>query len=93
MPHRKDKIQIDELSVLYTNSDCLRNKFDEFSAKISEKNSHFIVVMEVLPKNCSDPSVYCFPLNGYSLEVNVGAKKVIFVYISLSLSYSTVQDC
>ena len=39
---------------LYANADCLCNKFDEFSAKISERNLHIIVVPEALPKNCSD---------------------------------------
>ena len=92
MPHEKDKFKINELSVLCSNADCLCNKFNEFSLKISERNLHIIVVMEALPKNYSDLSVYYLPLNGYSLEVNVRAKRGIFVYISCSLSYSIVQD-
>ena len=48
--------------------------------------------MEALPKNYSDPPVYHSPLSSYSLEVNVRAKRGIFVYISRSLSYSIVQD-
>ena len=73
MPHRKDKFKIDESSVLYTDAYSLCNKFDEFSAKISNRNQQIIVVMEALPKNYSDPSVYCLHLNEYSLEVNVTA--------------------
>jgi len=57
----KDMFKIDELSVLYTNADCLCNKFDECSAKISERNLHIIVVMEALPKNGSDPSITICP--------------------------------
>jgi len=56
------------LSVLYTDADYLCNKFDEYSAKIFERNSHIIVVTETLLKNCSDPPVYHLPLNGYSLK-------------------------
>ena len=41
---QKGQFKIDELSVFYTDADCLRNKFDIFSVKISEKNLHIIIV-------------------------------------------------
>jgi len=47
MPHMKDMFKIDDLSVLYTNADCLCNKFDECSAKISERNLHIIDAFKI----------------------------------------------
>lgn len=81
-----------ELSVLYTKADCLSSKFDEFLALISVRKPHVIIVMESLPKNCSQPEVYFLQVLEYNLVVNSNYKRGIFVYVHTSLKYLEVNE-
>ena len=80
------------LSVLYTNADCLSTKIDEFHALISTRKPHVIVITESLPKNCQHPDVFFQQVPDYNLIINTNYKRGIFIYVHTSLKYIEVND-
>ena len=67
---KKLKCLSDKFLVTYANADCLPSKWEEFSELIKQRKPHLVVVMEVLPKHFSDPSIYFQLLPQYNLVSN-----------------------
>jgi len=104
-PVQSDKIQkslackasISQLNIIYTNADCLTNKFNELVCFIEslDEISHVIIITEVNAKN----SIYVINENDFNIKhynissVNVGVpgKRGILVYVHKSLNFSALH--
>ncbi len=55
---------------MYTNADSLKNKFNEFTVRISDYDPHIICVTEVKPKHMKDnltEAEFSLKENGYNM--------------------------
>ena len=42
----KDSVEIENISFMYTNADCLLNKMDELQTRVQEEEPHIIAIAE-----------------------------------------------
>ena len=81
-----------DLTVLYTDADCLSSKIDEFQVLISTLKSQVIVITKSLPENCQQSDVYFQLVCDYNLIVNSNYKRGIFIYVYTSMKPMEVND-
>ena len=77
----------DGLRVLYANVDSLLNKRAELLSTIEELNSDFILLTEVLPKNCTNLNLCEFSIEGYDLMIpSIKTGRGVAIYAKSTLS-------
>ena len=82
--------EVEDCTVLYTNTDSYLNKRDEFVLLVEENKTKLIALTEILSKRSTKLNEAEYVIPGYDMFINKSPKRGVVIYAQCQLN---VKEC